>query len=272
MPSVATSGPKAHPNAHLAGLPASLTPPPPVKATNTIWQPSELVPGSYRATGGDRKHRMSSALAFNLNHAIDLLKRSNCGIRDVIRQHESAWVALRLLYNHVVILQTLLERLRDMLENVAHVESVARDVNIYQPHLGDNDNTPKDMPKDRSRGKTEGKTEEKTKGAEAGKQKTTKHAASFSFTVNRNPARTHKSPLAWSRRVLPRVEDMMPELRNYLVTIEEACVWTVRRQSSRFLPDPDAVPLRWNDNYIFATVHKLCSFEQNIEVHMTTCK
>lgn len=249
MPVLASGGPRAHPNADYAGLPPYLTPPPPVKISNMAWPPSELASGNpmYAA---DRELRVVRVMSSNLNSAIGMLSRSNGSIRDLIRQHESAWMALRVLYNHVVILQKLLERLRDMFIHLPHVESVAKDVNVYDPES----------------------LHDATKEKHKKKSKYTSHGSSSSSAYLAPTPPTQQTPFTWSNRVLPKVEQMMIEVRGCLVDLESACRSAVLRRQSRLLQDPDTMPLRWGDSYIYTTARKLHSYEHQLESYMTTCK
>lgn len=249
MPVRASGGPRAHPNADYAGLPPYLIGAlPPAKTPNIPWPPTELAPGSsYYPMVVDREHRVTRVLSGNLHSAIDMLSRSNTSIRDLIRQHETAWMALRALYNQVVILQKLMERLRDMFLNLEHVESVAKDVNVYEEPASD--------PK------------------EKGKKKA-KHAVlpPSTHVHDRVASPTNQTPLAWSNRVLPKVEQMMIEVRGCLADLEGACRQAVLRRQTRLMQDPDAIPLRWADSYIYTMARRLYNYQHQLEVHMTTCK
>ena len=251
MPVLASGGPRAHPNADYAGLPPYLTPPPLVKTTNMAWPPSELVPGNPMYIV-DREHRVARVVSGNLSNAIDMLSRSNASIRDLIRQHESAWMALRLLYNHVVILQKLMERLRDMFVHLPHVESVAKDVNVYDPE---------------SSRDAKDKQKKKSKHTSHGSSSSSSSPSSYTPTA---PAQ--QTPLAWSNRVLPKVEQMMMEVRGCLADLEVACRSAVLRRQTRLLQDPDTMPLRWSESYIYTTARKLHNYDHQLEIHMTTCK
>ncbi|CAK7231486.1 hypothetical protein SEUCBS140593_007938 [Sporothrix eucalyptigena] len=242
MAGLAKGRPQVHPNAALSTLPQRLRP---IIIPGGTARPPAYWPGLPPPPPGDATYlmdydqRVHRILTGGLDDALYRLRRINTSIRDLIRQHESAWMALRLLYNAVVILEKLLERLRDMFRYLGQVESVAKEVNVYEGREVEEVNLPDSVGD--------------------GKRSTAKYPPKL-------------SPRAWSSRTLPKVEPMLVDMRSCFSEAETACRAAVLRRPSRLMPDPDAVPLRWHDSFIYNTARKLSSYQQQVESHMLTCK
>ncbi|CAK7230666.1 hypothetical protein SBRCBS47491_007663 [Sporothrix bragantina] len=274
MAGLAKGRPQVHPNAALAGLPQRLRPPPnPTSRTPSYW-PGPPPPPRDANHLPDREQRLNRVLYGSLDDVIHRLKRINTSIRDLIRQHESAWMSMRLLYNSIVTLQKLFERLGDMFRNLSQIESVAKEVNIYEPEkIVFHD------PDDDSEGYSSLDEEPRQQHNQKKKQIPTSEKSSSSCydtpATHGTPSflsQQSLSPMAWCNRVLPKVEPMLVEFRTYVVDLESACRSAVMRRPSKLMQDPDGIPLRWSEIYIYNTVRKLGGYQLQLETHMLSCK
>ncbi|CAK7217907.1 hypothetical protein SCUCBS95973_003307 [Sporothrix curviconia] len=294
MAGLAKGRPQVHPNAALAGLPQRLRPPPNATSPRTTSNWPGLPPASGDATYLlDRDQRLNRVLSGNLEDAIYRLKRVSTSIRDLIRQHESAWMSLRLLYNSVVILQKLLERLRDMFRHLSQIESVAKEVNVYEPEEldeaedsedytsldedGDGEQQHREQQRQQQRQQQQKQRQRQKKSQKPaspmhGKPSSSHYEALPSHGCPSPTSQQSLSPMAWSNRVLPKVEQMLSEFRTCIVDIEGACRSAVLRRQTKLMPDPDAVPLRWSEVYIQTSVRKLGGYQLQLETHMLSCK
>ncbi|OAA56227.1 Ankyrin repeat-containing domain protein [Niveomyces insectorum RCEF 264] len=187
-------------------------------------------------------YRARTMMPVTLGEPAERLERTNRHLRDLIRQHETAWVALKLLYNSVCILQKLVGCLHDMFLYAPQVADVAGrvhasdPVSLLSPSLSPSPSSTPQRP-------------EPTVASE------------------------QLSPLAWCHRVLPRLEKLMPDFRFDLADLENACRAAVHRRPSKLLHNtPPGAQVQWADPFIHTMVRKMAAYQRTLESHMASCK
>ncbi len=188
----------------------------------------------------DRHVRAKTILPTNLADIVHRLKRTNMMMRQLFHQHETAWHYLRMLFNWVVVIQKLVERLRDMFTYVSFVGGVAKGVNVYADHvLGDADAGAHDAP---------------------------------SVPPEQGFMALQEEPYAWSMRVLVTAEKIVSDMHTVVTEIEGVCSSAAHRRASKMLPNPGNLPPRWSETYLYVISRRLGAFQDQLDGIMASCK
>ncbi|CAK7271245.1 hypothetical protein SEPCBS57363_004518 [Sporothrix epigloea] len=245
MAGLAKGQPQVHPNATLSGIPERLRPP----AVATSRNPSSGLGLPVALPHAAQSLKNDKYLHLKLDEFIDQLGRIIKSICGLFQLQENAWGSLRLLYNSVFVLHKLYERLWNMLQNLSQIESVAKEINVYEPETPDKMHDTEDL-------------------------NDLKNFSSYSSVQPRDKPAAWQSltPAVWSSRVLPGIEQQLTELRTHVGELEPACRSVILGRQSKLTLDLTVAPKRWNEAYITNIVQTFKVHQLHLEMHMMSCK